>query len=77
MPRNAKGDVLHLGLTASRERPDSGSLRLRARHAEEDHVVHDLGVAGLDVQADDGAVLGSAAHVLGGGGLWVQRRTPI
>lgn len=31
VPRNASGDVLHLGVATSRERPDSASLRLRAR----------------------------------------------
>ncbi|MFC4727296.1 OprO/OprP family phosphate-selective porin [Coralloluteibacterium thermophilus] len=31
VPRNAPGDVLHLGVAASRERPDADTLRLRAR----------------------------------------------
>ena len=31
VPRNAAGDVLHLGLTASREEPDSAAVRMRAR----------------------------------------------
>ncbi|MDQ2703482.1 MAG: porin, partial [Pseudomonadota bacterium] len=31
VPRNAAGDVLHLGVSASREEPDAGSFRMRAR----------------------------------------------
>nr|WP_238346136.1 porin [Luteimonas saliphila] len=64
VPRNAKGDVLHLGVAASRERPDSGTTRLRARPE----------VALTDVRlVDTGSLAGvDAIHRTGLEGLWIR-----
>ncbi|GAB3313026.1 OprO/OprP family phosphate-selective porin [Luteimonas notoginsengisoli] len=64
VPRNAKGDVLHLGLTASRERPDSESLRLRARP--------EVGLTGVRL-VDTGTLAGvDTVQRTGLEGLWIR-----
>ena len=63
-PRNASGDVLHLGVAGSIERPDSHALRLRARPE-----------AGLtDVRlVDTGSLAGvDTIRRLGLEGLWIH-----
>jgi phosphate-selective porin OprO and OprP len=64
VPRNAKGDVLHLGMAASRERPDSATARLRARPE----------VALTDVRlVDTGSLAGvEAIHRRGVEALWIR-----
>lgn len=64
VPRNGKGDVLHLGVAASRERPDNGTARLRARPE----------VALTDVRlVDTGTLAGvEAIHRTGLEGLWIR-----
>lgn len=64
VPRNDKGDVLHLGIAASRERPDSGTTRLRARPE----------VALTDVRLVDTGSLAGVESIQRTGleGLWIR-----
>ncbi|MBS7457256.1 OprO/OprP family phosphate-selective porin [Coralloluteibacterium stylophorae] len=64
VPRNAAGDVLHLGVAASREEPDSASFRMRARPE-----------AGLTLVrlVDTGSLEHTEAiHRVGLEGLWIE-----
>lgn len=64
VPRNAAGDVLHLGVSASREEPDSESFRMRARP--------EVGLTDARL-VDTGALSGVDAIRRGGiEGLWIR-----
>ncbi|MGY1407956.1 MULTISPECIES: OprO/OprP family phosphate-selective porin [unclassified Luteimonas] len=64
VPRNAPGDVLHLGIAGSRERPDSATLRMRARP--------ELGLTDVRL-VDTGTIAGvDAIRRTGLEGLWIQ-----
>jgi len=64
VPRNAAGDVLHLGLSASREEPDADKFRMRARPE----------VALTDVRLVDTGTLSGVETIRRGGleGLWIH-----
>ena len=64
VPRNAAGDVLHLGIAASRERPDSETARLRARP--------EVGLTDVRL-VDTGSLAGvDAIRRTGLEGLWIR-----
>jgi phosphate-selective porin OprO/OprP len=64
VPRNAAGDVLHLGIAGSRERPDSGTLRMRARP--------EVGLTDVRL-VDTGTLAGvDAIRRAGLEGLWIR-----
>lgn len=64
VPRKAPGDVLHLGIAGSRERPDSRTLRMRARP--------EVGLTDVRL-VDTGALDGvDAIHRVGLEGLWIR-----
>lgn len=64
VPRKAAGDVLHLGIAGSRERPDSESLRMRARP--------EVGLTDVRL-VDTGSIAGvETIDRLGLEGLWIS-----
>lgn len=64
VPRNAPGDVLHLGIAGSRERPDSTTTRMRARP--------EVGLTDVRL-VDTGTLAGvDAIRRTGLEGLWIR-----
>lgn len=64
VPRRAAGDVLHLGIAGSRERPDSGTTRMRARP--------EMGLTDVRL-VDTGTLAGvDAIRRVGLEGLWIR-----
>jgi len=64
VPRKGPGDVLHLGIAGSRERPDSHAFRMRARP--------EVGLTDVRL-VDTGTLAGvDAIHRIGLEGLWIH-----
>ena len=64
MPRKSAGDVLHLGIAGSRERPDSSTARMRARP--------EVGLTDVRL-VDTGTLAGvDAIRRVGLEGLWIH-----